>query len=104
GDDVKRLKTSWIIKIDDDGIKLELLKEKNYARRIKDLYVISSTSFILSDTSENIYTPVIDIQKFLNKYPNNVKNDYFFVSINIPKNIYNNNWYLITKLEKDYMI
>src|SRR4051794_14778632 len=86
--------------MDDGGIKLELPKEKNHAGGIKDPYATSGTSFIPPDTSENIYTPVADIQKFLNKRPNNVEEDYFFVSINTPKNIYNGNWYLTTKLGK----
>ncbi|RIA81569.1 hypothetical protein C1645_836794 [Glomus cerebriforme] len=45
----------------------------------------SGISFIPPDTLRNIYTPVADIKKYLIKRPNNVEDDYFFVSINTPK-------------------
>ncbi|GES96486.1 hypothetical protein GLOIN_2v1834436 [Rhizophagus clarus] len=57
----------------DGRIKLELPKEKNHAGGIKDPYAVSSTSFIPPDTSENVYTPVADIKKYLIKCPNNVE-------------------------------
>ncbi|CAB4382193.1 unnamed protein product [Rhizophagus irregularis] len=100
GGDAKRLKASWIIEMDDGGIKLELPKEKNHAGGIKDPYAVSGTSFISPDTSESVYTPVADIKKYLTKRPNNVEGDYFFVSINTPKNINHGEWYLSTKLGK----
>jgi integrase len=100
GGDAKRLKASWIIEMDDGGIKLELPKEKNHAGGIKDPYAVSGTSFIPPDTSESVYTPVADIKKYLTKRPSNVECDYFFVSINTPKNINHGEWYLSTKLGK----
>ncbi|CAB4460149.1 unnamed protein product [Rhizophagus irregularis] len=86
--------------MDDNEIKLELPKEKNHAGGIKNPYAISGTSFISRDTSESVYTPVADIKKYLTKRPNNVEGNYFFVSINTPKNINHGEWYLSTKLGK----
>ncbi|CAG8708174.1 zinc finger MYM-type protein 2-like [Rhizophagus irregularis DAOM 181602=DAOM 197198] len=86
--------------MDDGGIKLELPKEKNHAGGIKDPYAVSGISFIPPDTLGNVYTPVADIKNYLTKRPNNVENDYFFVSINTPKKIGCGEWYLTTKLGK----
>ncbi len=86
--------------MDDGGMRLELSKEKNHAGGIKDPYAIPGISFIPPDTLGNIYTPVADIKKYLSKRPNNVENDYFFVSINTPRNLYHGEWYLTTKLGK----
>ncbi|PKB97077.1 hypothetical protein RhiirA5_433764 [Rhizophagus irregularis] len=86
--------------MDDNEIKLELPKEKNHAGGIKNPYAVSGTSFISRDTSESVYTPVADIKKYLTKRPNNVEGNYFFVSINTPKNINHGEWYLSTKLGK----
>ncbi|GES95582.1 zinc finger MYM-type protein 2-like [Rhizophagus clarus] len=99
--DAKRLKASWIIEMNNGGIKLELPKEKNHTGGIKDPYAVSGTSFIPSDTSENVYTPIADIKKYLAKRPNNVEGDYLFVSINTPKNINHGEWYLSTNLGKE---
>ncbi|CAG8826447.1 498_t:CDS:1, partial [Cetraspora pellucida] len=38
GGDAKRLKASWLKELDNSGMLLELPKEKNYAKGIKDLY------------------------------------------------------------------
>jgi hypothetical protein len=100
GGDAKRLKASWIIEMDDGGIKLELPKEKNHAGGIKDPYAVSGISFIPPDTLGNVYTPVADIKNYLTKRPNNVENDYFFVSINTFQKIGCGEWYLTTKLGK----
>ncbi|PKY24914.1 hypothetical protein RhiirB3_439654 [Rhizophagus irregularis] len=43
---------------------------------------------------------VNNIKKYLTKRSNNVEGDYFFVSINTPKNINHGEWYLSTKLGK----
>ncbi len=75
--------------------------KKNHIRGIKNLYVISNISFILFDILKNIYTSVIDIKKYLFKYFNNIKNNYFFILINTLKNIYHGKWYLIIKLKKE---
>ncbi|CAG8839649.1 37009_t:CDS:2, partial [Gigaspora margarita] len=75
--DAKRLKASWLKELDDESY-----------RGIKDPYAESGSSFIPPDIPENDYTPVADIRRYLSKRPNNVDDDYFFVSINTPKNIY----------------
>ncbi|KAF0387358.1 Zinc finger MYM-type protein 2-like: PROVISIONAL [Gigaspora margarita] len=71
------LKASWLKELDDDGMRLELPKKKNHARKIKDPYAESGNSLILPDISGNIYTLVADIIKYLSKHPNNAKDDYF---------------------------
>ncbi|CAG8750605.1 24764_t:CDS:2, partial [Racocetra persica] len=93
-------KRSWLNELDDGGMLLELPKEKNHAGGIKDPYAESGSSLIPSDISENIYTPVADIRKYLSKRPNNVVDDYFFVSINTSKKVYHGDWYLTSKLGK----
>ncbi|KAF0455970.1 Zinc finger MYM-type protein 2-like: PROVISIONAL [Gigaspora margarita] len=100
GGNAKWLKASWLKELDDGGMRLELPKEKNHARGIKDPYAESGSSFIPPDIPENAYTPVADIRRYLYKRPNNVDADYFFVSINTPKNIYRGDWYLASKLGK----
>ncbi|KAF0344992.1 zinc finger mym-type protein 2-like: PROVISIONAL [Gigaspora margarita] len=72
---------------DDNDMRLELPKEKNHGRRIKDPYTESGNSLILPNIPENIYIPVADIQKYLSKHPNNAKDDYVFVDINTPKKV-----------------
>ncbi|CAG8533610.1 17862_t:CDS:2 [Cetraspora pellucida] len=100
GGDTKRLKASWLKELDDGGMLLELPKEKNHAGGIKDPYAESGSSLIPPDISGNIYTPVADIRKYLSKRPNNVVDDYFFISINTPKKVYHGDWYLTSKLGK----
>ncbi|CAG8667939.1 11962_t:CDS:2, partial [Racocetra fulgida] len=85
GGDAKRLKISWLKELDNDGMLLELSKEKNYMGGIKDPYTESGSSLIPPDISENVYTLVADIQKYLSKCSNNVVDDYFFISINTSK-------------------
>ncbi|KAF0336272.1 zinc finger mym-type protein 2-like: PROVISIONAL [Gigaspora margarita] len=100
GGDAKRLKASWLKELDDDGIRLELPKEKNHAGGIKDPYAESGNSLIPPDIPGNIYTPVADIRKYLSKRPNNAEDDYFFVGINTPKKVYHGDWYLTSRLGK----
>ncbi|CAG8823238.1 11804_t:CDS:2, partial [Dentiscutata erythropus] len=85
GGDAKRLKASWIKELDNGEMQLELPKEKNHAGGVKDPYAEAGISFIPSDSLENAYTPVADIKRYLLRRPNNVEDDYFFVSINVPK-------------------
>ncbi|CAG8666411.1 11822_t:CDS:2, partial [Racocetra fulgida] len=73
---------------DNREMRLKLSTEKNHARGIKDLYAKTEISFILPDTVGNKYTPVADIKKYLSKCPNNIENDYFFITTNTPKKIY----------------
>ncbi|CAG8451654.1 4845_t:CDS:1 [Gigaspora rosea] len=94
------VKVSWLKKLDDGGMWLELPKEKNHAGGIKYQYAESRSSLIPPDISENAYTPVTNIQKYLSKRPNNIDDNYFFVAINTPKNIYCGDWYFISKLGK----
>ncbi|CAG8812761.1 34550_t:CDS:2, partial [Gigaspora margarita] len=98
---VDNLKASWLKELDDSGMQLELTKEKNYTRGIKDLYVEFRSSLIPSDISENTYKPVADIRRYLSKQPNNIDDDYFFVFKNTSKNIYHSNCYLASKLRKE---
>ncbi|CAG8747748.1 23737_t:CDS:2, partial [Cetraspora pellucida] len=93
-------KASWIKELDNRGMQLELPKEKNHAGRVKDPYAEADISFIPSDSLENAYTPVTNIKKYLLRHPNNIEDDYFFVSINVPKKVYHGEWYLPTKLGK----
>ncbi|CAG8709420.1 8952_t:CDS:2 [Gigaspora margarita] len=86
--------------LDDNGMQLELPKEKNHTGGIKDLYAESGNSLIPPNIPEKIYIPVADIQKYLSKHPNNAKDNYFFIGINTPKKVYHSDWYLISKLEK----
>ncbi|CAG8764698.1 11218_t:CDS:2, partial [Racocetra fulgida] len=100
GGDAKRLKASWIKELDNGGMQLELPKEKNHAGGVKDPYAEAGISFIPPDSLGNAYTPVADIKRYLLRRPNNVEDDYFFVSINVPKKVYRGEWYLPTKLGK----
>ncbi|CAG8615771.1 15241_t:CDS:2 [Gigaspora rosea] len=76
GGDAKRLKASWLKELDDNGMRLELPKEKNHAGGIKDPYAESGNSLILPNIPGNNYTLVADIR------------------------IYHGDWYLTSKLEK----
>ncbi|CAG8758748.1 23670_t:CDS:2, partial [Dentiscutata erythropus] len=80
------------------GIQLELPKEKNHPGDIKDPYAKAEISLILPDNLNNKFTPVADLKKYLSKHPTNVKDDYFFVTTNTPKNTYCSKWYLPAKL------
>ncbi|RIB15503.1 hypothetical protein C2G38_2192223 [Gigaspora rosea] len=78
GGDAKQLKASWLSELSNGRMRLELPKEK----------------IILE------FKPVAVIKKYLTKCPNNVEDDYFFITINTPKNVYHGNWYLQAKLGK----
>ncbi|CAG8610256.1 872_t:CDS:2, partial [Racocetra persica] len=100
GGDAKHLKASWLKELENGRMQLELPKKKNYAGGIKDPYAEACSSFIPPDISGNMYTPVADIKKYLTKHPNDTEDDFFFVTLNTPKKIYCDEWYLPTKLGK----
>ncbi|CAG8502597.1 25897_t:CDS:2, partial [Gigaspora margarita] len=65
-----------------------LPKEKNHSGGIKDPYAEAGTSLLPDDNLNNKFKPVADIKKYLTKHPNNIEDDYFFITINTQKNIY----------------
>ncbi|CAG8814610.1 23733_t:CDS:2, partial [Dentiscutata erythropus] len=86
--DAKWLKASWLKELDNSGMRLELPKEKNHVGGIKNPYAEFGNRLISPNISENVYTPVADIQRYLSKQPNNVDDNCFFIFINTSKNIY----------------
>ncbi|CAG8790347.1 22969_t:CDS:2, partial [Dentiscutata erythropus] len=101
GNNAKHLKASCLKELENSRMQLGLSKEKNNADGIKNPYTIADSSSIPANIPENIYTPVANIKKYLTKRLNNTEDDFFFVTLNTPKKIYLDEWYLPAKLGKE---